>query len=166
MHEMIEDLYELCETIGTEIGTANEKIKMAGGELKGSDVEYIDKLTHSLKSIKAVMAMIEDEDGYSNQGGGSNRSYARGRRGGSNAGGGSNRGGSNRGSYEGSYDGSFARGRGRNARRDSMGRYSREGGYSRAADELVEQLEQMMEQAPNEKIKMEFEKLINKMENA
>lgn len=150
MHELMENLYELCETIGEEIGTANEKIKLAGGELKGSDVEYIDKLTHSLKSIKAVMAMIEDEGEYSNEGG-SNRSYARG----------GNRGGSNRGSNEGSY----ARGRGRNARRDSMGRYSREG-YSRAADELVDQLEELMEQAPNEQIKREFEKLINKMENA
>lgn len=154
MHELVDNLYELCETIGEEIGTANEKIKLAGGELKGSDVEYIDKLTHSLKSIKAVMAMIEDEGEYSNQGGGSNRSYARGgNRGGGR--GGSNRGGSNRGSNEGSY----AR------RRDSMGRYSRDG-YSRAADELVDQLEELMEQAPNEQIKREFEKLINKMESA
>lgn len=166
MHEMMEDLYELCETLANEIGTANEKIKMAGGELKGSDVEYIDKLTHSLKSIKAVMAMIEDEDGYSNNMGGS---YARGGRGGgrggSNQGGGNQgggRGGSNRG---GSYDGgSYARGRGRNSRRDSMGRYSREGGYSRAADDIVEQLEDMMDEAPDEKIRMEIKKLIDKMQ--
>ena len=31
--------------------------------------------------------------------------------------------------------GSYARGRGRNAKRDSMGRYSREDGYSRMADD-------------------------------
>lgn len=168
MHEMIEDLYELCETIANEIGTANEKIKMAGGELKGSDVEYIDKLTHSLKSIKAVMAMIEDEDGYSNQGGGGGRGGRGGGRGGSNqsggnrgGGGGSNRGGSYEGSYEG---GSYQRGRGRNARRDSMGRYSRESGYSRAADEIVEQLEDLMDEAPDERTRMEIKKLIDKMQ--
>ena len=59
--------------------------------------------------------------------------------------------------------GSYARGR--NALRDSMGRYSRDG-YSRAADEQIEMLEGMMESAPNEQIKKEIEKLISKMEQA
>ena len=162
------ELYELCETIKEEIAEANKKIKNAGGKLSGSDVEYIDKLTHSLKSIKAVMAMMEDEgeDEYSGA------SYARGGRGG-NRGGRSYRGGSYRGS---SYDdgmmtggegGSYARdgrGRGSNARRDSMGRYSsRMDGYSRHGD-VVESLREVMEEAPDDRTRQEIQRLIEKME--
>lgn len=158
------ELYELCETIKEEIGEANEKIKKAGGKLSGSDVEYIDKLTHSLKSIKAVMAMMEEDgDEYSGR-----MSYARDGRGGR-----SYRGGSYRGS---SYDdgmmtdgegGSYARdgrGRGSNARRDSMGRYSsRMDGYSRHGD-VVESLREVMEEAPDERTRQEIQRLIEKME--
>lgn len=160
------ELYELCEKIKEEIGNANDKIKKAGGKLSGADVEYIDKLTHSLKSIKAVMAMMEEEDDdYSGR-----MSYARGGRGGSYRGG-SYRGGN---SYDdgmmgGSYEqgGSYARdgrGRGSNARRDSMGRYSsRMDGYSRHGD-AVESLREAMESAPDDRTRMEIQRLIEKME--
>jgi len=127
--------------------------KKAEKGLSAADVEYADKLTELKKNILKI-EMLEDE-GYSAEYRDDMGSYSR-----------ENRGNYNRGSYRGgSYrGGSYARGR--NARRDSMGRYSREGGYSRAADELVEQLEDMMESAPNEQIKKEIEKLITKMENA
>lgn len=60
----INDLYDLCEVISDKIAEANEKIRRGGGELSGGDVDYIDKLTHTLKSIKAVIAMEEaDSDG-------------------------------------------------------------------------------------------------------
>ena len=64
---MIEELYDLCETLEKDLEKTNEKLRMSGGELSGSDLEYVDKLTHSLKSIKTTIAMIEseDEDGYS-----------------------------------------------------------------------------------------------------
>ena len=62
--EYINDLYDLCEVISDKIAEANEKIRRGGGELSGGDVDYIDKLTHTLKSIKAVIAMEEaDSDG-------------------------------------------------------------------------------------------------------
>jgi hypothetical protein len=109
--------------------------------LSAADVEYADKLTELKKNILKI-EMLEDE-GYSAEYRDDMGSYARGR----------NRGGSYRYSYA----------RGRNARRDSMGRYSRDG-YSRAADEQIEMLEGMMESAPNEQIKKEIEKLISKME--
>lgn len=74
------------------------------------------------------------------------------------------------GSYEGGM--SSARGR-RNARRDSMGRYSREGGssgtgsyrgYSRAADEEVARnLERLMNQAANEEAKEGYRRLLEQM---
>ena len=152
------ELHELCETIKEEIAEANKKIKNAGGKLSAGDVEYIDKLTHSLKSIKAVMAMMEDEeeDEYSSR---YPMSY-RGR---------SYRGGSYR--YDdGIMDGegrSYARdgrGRGSNAQRDSRGRYSsRMDGYSRHGD-VVESLREVMEEAPDERTRQEIQRLIEKME--
>ena len=147
------ELHELCETIKEAIGEANEKIRKAGGSLSAGDVEYIDKLTHSLKSIKAVMAMMEDEDGeYSNADGMSNRG----------------------GRYSGRYNdgmhsvyrgGSYARGRGSNARRDSMGRYSSRG-YSRAEGamaEIVEELKGMMSDLPEDK-QREVQRFVEKVE--
>ena len=50
------------------------------------------------------------------------------------------------------------RGRGRNARRDSMGRYSSD---SRM---MVEELRDLMNDAPDERTKMEFKRFIEKME--
>jgi hypothetical protein len=85
------------------------------------------------------------------------------------------------GSYRGSYnDGSsYARGRGRNARRDSMGRYSREGsyrdgrsyrmdGYSRAdgKQEYIENLRDMMEDAPDDQTRQSIQRMIQQMEQA
>lgn len=133
--DYIEDLKELCETISGEIADANDKIRSTGGKLTGADIDYIDKLTHSMKSIKAVISMMEDE-GYSSEG----MPY---------------RGGSYR------YN-SYARGR-RNARRDSMGRYASEGGYSRHGD-LVEELHQLMADAPNDQIRHDLKRLADKLE--
>ena len=146
--DYVKDLHELCETISESIKEANEKIRAAGGKLNGSDVDYVDKLTHALKSVKATIAMMEDEDNYSNHypyymGG----SYADG-----NMGGTSNR------SYRGrSYDGR------RNARRDSMGRYSGDG-YSRDGG-MVEELRELMQDAPDERTRQEFQRFIQKIES-
>ena len=65
---------------------------------------------------------------------------------------------------------SYARGRG-NARRDSMGRYSRESyrgepyrGYSRdGKEEYKEQLREMMEDAPSEEVRMSIKRMIDQM---
>lgn len=48
-------------------------------------------------------------------------------------------------------------------RRDSMGRYSREGGYSRN-DEMISELREMMEGAPDDRTREEIQRLISKME--
>ena len=55
----------------------------------------------------------------------------------------------------GSYDGSYRR-------RDAMGRYSREDGYSRNED-MMSKLYEVMEEAPEHK-KMEIKKMIDKLE--
>lgn len=144
MHE----LYEIKEMLMNELKQySNNK-----GELTSGTLEVVDKLTHSIKNICKIIEAYEEEE-YSSRGyeGGSyarGRSYARGGRG--------------NGSY--AYDDmSYARGRGRNARRDSMGRYSREG-YSMDSGEMVENLRELMQDAPNDQIRMEMQKLVQKME--
>lgn len=129
----IEDLREmLCEEL--------DKIAQKG-ELTAGSLETVDKLTHSIKSIDTIMAM--EESGYSQAGGGSYEgSYARG---GQGRGGGSSR------ARGGSYEGSYARGGGGRSgaqRRDSMGRYSRRGGYSRGdgKEEMLEKLENVIQE--------------------
>ena len=133
--DKIKELHELCETLTESIAEANERIRAAGGKLTAGDVDYVDKLTHALKSVKASVAMMEDEDeGYSGH-------YP----------------------YMGSYrDGSYARGR-RNAPRDSMGRYSGERGYSRAG--LADELRGLMHDAPDERTRQEIQRLADKLEN-
>lgn len=131
-----EDLEELCETVGQKITEANDKIRMSNGDMTGGDVEYIDRLTHTLKSIKTTMAMMDSEgySGYGNMGGNSSRYYP------------------------GNYSG-------RGRRRDSMGRYSRNRGRYSGNDEMVDQLRELMEDAPDDRTRQEFQKFISKVES-
>lgn len=141
------DLYELCEMIMQETRDAKDKIRQAGGKLTGADTEYLDRLTHILKSLKTTIMIMEDEDGYSSDsgdytggsygnGGGSYRNYPNG--------------------------GSYARGRGTYAKRDSRGRYS-SNGYSRHGD-MAEELRRLMNEAPNDQIRMDIQRLADKVE--
>ena len=152
MHELYELKEKLCE----------ELEKYGGQDLTAGTLEVVDKLAHAIKNIDKIIEAKEEEE-YSMDGG--SYAYARG----GNQGGGGNRGGgnSNR-SYRGyareggSY--AYARGRGRNARRDSMGRYARDE-YSMAdSQEMVENLRMMMEEAPDERTKQEFQRFISKIE--
>lgn len=124
----------------------------AKGELTAGTLDTVDKLTHAIKSIETIMAM--EDGGYSREGGASYR------------GGGSSRGRS----YDNGGGGggaSGARGRGRYARRDSMGRYAASyDGYSfdEAKDEMLSELRELMEDAPNEEIKKEYKRFIAKID--
>lgn len=143
--ELLNSLYKLCDTLSEELEKVNQKLDQTNGELSGDDMGYIEKLTHSLKSVKTTIAMIEAEGEYSQRGSYDDGSY---RRSGNNYGRG----------------GSYA-----NNRRDSRGRYmSRNGGYSGGysyhGNDMVEELEQLMQETPNENIKQEFSKLINKVQ--
>lgn len=66
-------------------------------------------------------------------------------------------------SYEGRpYEGrSYERGRGSNAKRDSRGRYS---SYSMALDDMKSELKGLMADAPNEQVRQEFHKFMNKLD--
>ena len=143
-------VYELKDMLCEELEEYGKKDKLDVGGL-----EIVDKLAHTIKNLDKIIESYEDE-GYSeayydggsyegNMGGGSYaRRYSR-----------------ERGGRGGSYamargDG---RGRGRNAKRDSMGRYSSDGRM------MAQELRELMEDAPNEHIKMEMQKLIQKVEN-
>lgn len=146
MHE----LYELKEKLCKELKKYNEK------EVSTGSLEIIDKLSHAVKNIDKIIEKYEEEE-YSmrgSYGGGSYNSYE------SYAGGG-NRGGNSR--ANGGSNASYARGRGRNARRDSRGRYSSDEGYSRNGD-IVEELREMMMDAPDDQTRQEYQKVIQKLE--
>ena len=136
MHYM-EDLKDL---LCAELEDYAEKGKKSG-KMSMGDLDSIHKLTDTVKNILKI-DLLESEEGYSEDGHymGEGRIYGT--------------------SYD---DGmrrgvgySYARGRGRYAKRDSMGRYSRDdgymrrdGGYSREDGKayMMEQLEDMMEDA-------------------
>lgn len=135
----MDKLYELKEMLCKELEKYGKEDKLTAGSL-----DVVDKLSHSIKNLDKIIENYEDE-GYSNRGG----SYRDGNYEG-NMGGGSYRG------------GSYARGRGSNARRDSMGRYSSEG-YSRA-DNLMDSLYGLMDDAPNDRVRQEMKKFVAKIE--
>lgn len=109
-------------------------------KLSASDVQIIDWATHAKKSMLAVDEMMGD--GYSE-----------------------------RESYRDNRD-SRMNGRGSYARkRDSMGRYSRDGysrNYSRdgGKEEYINQLYEMMDNAPDEQSRKNIQKMIREMEQA
>ena len=133
MHYM-EDLKDL---LCAELEDYAEKGKKSG-KMSMCDLDSIHKLTDTVKNILKI-DLMESDDGYSEDGAymGEGRIYGT--------------------SYDdemrrGGY--SYARGRGRYAKRDSMGRYSRDGrgmrdGYSREEGKayMMEQLEGMMDDA-------------------
>lgn len=144
----MEELYKLKETLCAELEEYAKK-----GKLSAGDLEIVDKLSHAIKNIDKIIEKY-DESEYSGASGYSNRmNYERGGRGGYS---------NERGGYSNERDYSMARGRGSNARRDSRGRYSSEYGY--AGHDMVMELRELMEDAPDERTRMEFEKFIRKME--
>ena len=68
--------------------------------------------------------------------------------------------------YSGDWDEPMSRmfnARGRNARRDSRGRYSSEDGYSRAESDFRERLEDAIDSAPDEHKRKKLERILNEM---
>ena len=142
MHDLYENLEQLCEVVSDEINEANDKIRQAGGKLSSGDLEYLDKLTHMLKSIKTTKAMMEAEDGYSWDDMG----------------------------HMDSNNASYKRGRGTYAKRDSMGRYSSRPYYRRSYDgrsydgDMVTELRELMDEAPNNQVRQKFQQFISEIE--
>ena len=108
-------MHDLKDLLCAELKDYAEKGKRSG-ELSKADVEVIDTVLNSVKNIYKIDKYKEEMDGYSEDGHymGEGRIYGT--------------------SYESGYSerggSSYARGRGRYAKRDSMGRYSSRGGSS------------------------------------
>ena len=103
----------------------NQLEEYADKDLTAGSLDVVDKLSHAIKNLDKIIEKYEDEE-YSNDDSYRGTSYRR-----------------NGMSYA----------RGRNARRDSMGRYSREGGYSYAAemDGIMDDLRGLMADMPADK---------------
>lgn len=148
MHKLIEYVCDELEEL--------EKKADKSGKLSAAEIEYADKLASLKKNILKGEEMYDEMEysGDMRTASDMTGSYARSRDGRS---------------YRGSYDGmSYARGdgrgRGRNARRDSMGRYSSERGYSRDAQDMADKLRDLMEDAPDETVRRDIERLLRKVE--
>lgn len=140
-------IYELKDMLCEELEEYGKKDKLDVGGL-----EIVDKLAHTIKNLDKIIESYEDE-GYS-------EAYYDGTyEGTGNMGG--NMGGTSRRYAMRRYSGARGdgRGRGRNARRDSMGRYSRDGKM------MAQELRDLMDDAPNDSIKMEIQRLVQKVEN-
>lgn len=75
MHDIYTDLEDLCELTGRKLKEVTEKVRSSQGKITQGDVEYLDTLTHMLKSIKTTMAMMDSE--YSQRGSYDRNSYGR-----------------------------------------------------------------------------------------
>ena len=155
-------MHDLKDLLCAELEDYAEKGKKSG-KMSMGDLESIHKLTDTVKNILKIDT-LEEESGYSEDGRymGEGRIYGT--------------------SYESGYSerggSSYARGRGRYAKRDSMGRYSRDdgmmyrggmrGGYSRddGKEYMMEQLEEMMKQAQKPAEREILERCMQALERA
>jgi hypothetical protein len=158
-------MHKIKEILMAELYDYEEKLKKAGdGKLSAGDLETLHKLTDTVKNIDKI-EMLEGDEGYSEATDfmGEGRMYG------------------------------MSYGRGRNAKRDSMGRYSRADGhmmdgtsyrrgssyatdgrgnrnanYSRgdAKEHMLDKLEEMMEDASSEKDREAIRQCMHKIENA
>ena len=155
-------MHKIKEKLMDELYEIEEKMKKSsGGKLSAGDIETIHKLTDSIKNIDKI-EILEGGEGYSEEG----NWMADGRM------------------YGTSYDDGMSYARGRNAKRDSMGRYSRDmmhhddmsyergasyarGGYSRAdaTEQMIEKLENMMHYAETPKEREAIKRCIMQIEN-
>jgi hypothetical protein len=164
-------MHEIKDILMGEIHKVKGELKKSnGGKISRSDMEWLKDLTEVVKNIDKI-EILEGSEGYSEE----SNWMADGRM------------------YGTSYDDgmSYARGRGRNAKRDSMGRYSRDmmhhddmsyergasyarggrggrrGDYSRtdAKEEMIERLEGMMHDAETSKEREAIKRCIMQIEN-
>lgn len=141
-------MHKLIEFICDELDDLERKAER-GGKLSMTEVQYMDTLAHAKKNLLKSEEMMDG--GYSMD------------------------------RYSGDYSGEYSRGyserrgRGRNARRDSMGRYSRDrysrdrysrDGYSMDDDysmdgDFESELEQLMEDAPNDQVRQKLQAIMS-----
>ena len=134
----MKELYELKEKLCNELKNYGRK------EMSSVSLEVIDKLAHTIKNLDKIIYNF-DTEGYSGDYM-SDVGYRNGRRGGNSR------------EMRNNDGRSYRRGR------DSMGRYtSREAGYS-YDDDMVSELRELMENAPNDQVKQKIKRLVSEIE--
>ena len=141
-------MHELIRYIDDTMKEYEDKVAR-GGELSSKDVECLKDLAKTKMAILTNKAMEDSEGGYSER-------YSR----------------------DGEMDGRTSHGRmyygggsypryHSYAKRDSMGRYSRDGGYSYADAkmDMIAELKELARKAPDDKTKQEIEHFANEMES-
>lgn len=137
-------MHKLCEFIDNELDELEEKVKREGSLSRAEieDGKNLAKFKMALLTNDAMEREGGESEMYPYMGG--YRSYEDGMR-------------------------DSRRGRSGARRRDAMGRYSRENrGYSRAdaRDDMIEDLRDLMNDAPDETTKKHYQKFIRELENA
>lgn len=125
------ELYDIKENLLKEMKAYAKK------DVTASSLTMIDTLAHALKNIDKVIEKCEEEEGgeYSNDG-------------------------SMRGSY--GYSRRYSRDEGSyRRRRDSMGRYSRDG-YS-GDDDVTMELQDLMRNAPDDRTRQKIQSILDRM---
>ena len=132
-------MHELLNYIDETMQEYEDKVAR-GGDLSSKDVECIKDLAKTKMAILTNEAMEKENYGYSREGDMNN-------------------------GYSGRYS-RDGRGRGSNAKRDSMGRYSsRSYSYADAKEDMISELKELAKKAPDEKTKQEIEHFANEMES-
>lgn len=132
-------LYALKDMLCDELKEYADK-----GKLDMPSLEVVDKLAHACKNVIKIIERCEEENGYSNASY-SNGYYPNMHQMMPNY------------SYNDGYSNgmsSGARGRGPNASRDSMGRYS-------SAGDFRMEFQNLLNDAPNERVRQEMMKIMN-----
>lgn len=129
------DIYRLKENLCKELEAFGKS-----DSITSSSLDTIDKLAHTIKNLDKIL-MSKEEEEYSMRGG----SYADGR---------SYRDGYSRDGYY--YDDGMSHRRGR----AMNGRF-----VSRDGSEMARKLREMMDEAPDDRIRSEIQRLANKMED-
>lgn len=136
-------MHKLVEYICDELEELERKADK-DGKLSMAEVQYMDTLAHAKKNLLKADEMMDGEYSMATDG-----SYARDGR-----------------SYRYDNGRSMARGRGRNAKRDSMGRYSREPySYADGVEDMIANIRETMHDLPQD-TQREAQKFIQKLEQA
>lgn len=135
-------MHKLFEYLCDELKAIEKKVE-SGQTLSMNEIEYAHKLTDMKKNLLKIEMLEEGSAEYS----GARDGYRV----------------SNRMMYDDRGGVSYARGRRGGVKRDAMGRYSSEG-YSRAEDDFMAELRELMHDAPDDHKRQKIQALISDME--
>lgn len=144
MHEDMKNLCDSLDFVYDDLAKVNQQIRNNNGALNRDHVEYLDKLTHTIKSLETTKAMKQAAEDEERGGYGMRRMY-----------------------YPGSMypvggyrdDGmprDYRDGYGRNQDRDSRGRYADD-------QQMRDKLRTMMASTRDENTRMELQRMMDSM---